>query len=317
MIWIDNHCDVLYQMWKDRSLHPNRKQNLFLLESSSLDVTLSGLINSCTILQNFAIFVPSKISRVGKLRVALEQLDIFYELLAPYINQVSHYQDFSRLTSEWPHAILTLEGGESLQGEVSNLRLLYRLGVRQLGITWNDANDLADGCMEPRGGGLTRFGKVCIEEMVRLHMIVDVSHLSIHGFWDVLSMPHTRVIASHSNCWSLCQHPRNLTDDQIKALIAHDGLIGLTYVPYFVHKPYTEARIDHFIAHIEHICKLGGEDYISFGSDFDGVDEKIPGLVNIGDIPSFSEKLQLHFSKDLVEKWAFRNAYRFYKQSFI
>ncbi len=324
MIWIDNHCDVLYQIWKRSrkkpSYLPEKKQektNLFLLDSSPLDVTLPGLRKNGSILQSFAIFVPSQISRLEKLKVALEQVDIFYEQVAPYVTQVASCEDLMKLRSDQPGAILTLEGGEALQGDLTNLRLFYRLGVRQLGLTWNDANELADGSWEPRGGGLTRFGKACVEEMVRMQMIIDVSHLSVQGFWDVLAIPHRRVMASHSNCWSLCHHPRNLTDDQIKALIAHDSLIGITYVPHFVHKPYTDAKIDHLIAHIEHICKLGGENYISFGSDFDGMVEKMHELENIGDIPAFYTRLQQHFSKELVKKWTFQNAFRFYKDSLV
>jgi membrane dipeptidase len=321
MYWIDNHCDVLFQMWNRARTKPSsprgefKSVNLFLLEDSPLDVTLPSLLHSNIIMQNFAIFVPSETPQSEKLGIALKQIDIFHEQVAPYLQQITSSTDMSLLSLDRVGAILTLEGGEALCGELSNLRLFYRLGVRQIGLTWNNPNALADGCWEPRGGGLTMFGKKCIEEMIRLGMIVDVSHLSEQGFWDVLSIPKAKVMASHSNCHLLCPHVRNLTDQQIKALIAHDGMIGITYVPQFVNQPYTEATIYHLIGHIEHIWKLGGEDHIAFGSDFDGMGEKISGLENTYDIPSFYEILTQYFPKSKVHKWTYQNAYRFYKHS--
>ncbi len=133
---------------------------------------------------------------------------------------------------------MTVEGGEPLEGEIRILRVLYRLGVRGLGLTWNNRNELADGVGEDRtGGGLTSLGRQVVQEMNRLGMFVDVSHLSEPGFWNVMELCTAPVIASHSNCSAVWNHPRNLTDRQIKAIAEHGGVIGVNLVPDFVGHP--------------------------------------------------------------------------------
>ncbi|MCH5586415.1 dipeptidase [Shimazuella sp. AN120528] len=319
MYWIDNHCDVLYQLWKrvkeDCSFFSNKQpqENLFLSDDSPLDVSYNSLKYSNVFLQNFAIFVPDHIPQTGKLGVALKQIDLFYQNVEPFVPLLSCRN--GNKIEEKTRSVLSLEGGEAVGKDLSILRLFYRLGVRQIGLTWNCANALADGCKETRNGGLTNFGKEFVKEMVRLGMIVDVSHLSEQGFWDVVSIPDVKVMASHSNCRKICDHPRNLTDDQIKTIIELNGLIGITYVPQFVFHPYQEATMEHLLFHLEHIQYLGGEDHLSFGSDFDGMENKLYGLSNAFDLPSFYRVLSRYFPKSLVDKWTYRNALYFYKNS--
>jgi membrane dipeptidase len=318
LYWIDNHCDVLYQLWKREqvncSFFSNRplKNNLFLQNSSPLDVSYHALKYSHVLLQNFAIFVPDHIPQTAKLGVALKQIDLFYECIEPFVPlfSPSNENKFEEIQS-----ILTLEGADALGKDISLLRLFYRLGVRQIGLTWNCANALADGCKESRNGGLTDFGVDCVKEMAQLGMIVDVSHLSEQAFWDVVSIPHVRVMASHSNSRKYCDHPRNLTDDQIKAIISLGGLIGITFVPQFVFHPYQEANMEHLLLHLEHIVHLGGENHLSFGSDFDGMENKLDGLHNAFDLPSLYHLLNRYFPKKLADKWSYINAYHFYKNS--
>jgi membrane dipeptidase len=318
LYWIDNHCDVLYQLWKREKESCSffsdkiQRNNLFLMDNSPLDVSYNSLKYSHVILQNFAIFVPDHIPPTGKLGVALKQIDLFYQNVEPYVPLWSCKNE-NRV--EEIRSVLSLEGGEALGKDISILRLFHRLGVRQIGLTWNCANALADGCKEARNGGLTNFGKECVKEMTRLGMIVDVSHLSEQGFWDVVSIPHVKVMASHSNTRKYCDHPRNLTDDQIKAIIALKGLIGITYVPQFVSHPYQEATMEHLLLHLEHIEYLGGENHLSFGSDFDGMENKLYGLNNAFDLPSLYNVLSNYFPGDFLQKWCYSNAYHFYKNS--
>jgi membrane dipeptidase len=216
-----------------------------------------------------------------------------------------------------PRSILSLEGGEALGREIENVRILYRLGVRQIGLTWNHANLLADGCMEEHNGGLTRFGRECVEEMVRLGMVVDVSHLSERSVWDVVEIPGVKLVASHSNTQAYCEHPRNLTDEQIKTIIACKGLICITFVPGFVYRPGKDARLHHLLQHIDHIVHLGGEQHLAFGSDFDGIETKIPQLETTDDLTSFSQFLLHYFPEKSVTSWCYTNAYKFYQQVFV
>jgi membrane dipeptidase len=302
----DNDCSFFESNQKEK--------NLFMLDDSPLDASYYSLKHSNALLQNFAIYVPDYIPLTGKLGVALRQIDLFYQCIEPYVPLFQNTNK-KKLAEDKIYSVLSLEGGEALGNDLSIIRLLYRLGVRQLGLTWNCANALSDGCKERRNGGLTNFGRECVKEMVRLGMIVDVSHLSQQGFWDVVSIPNVRVMASHSNCLKYCNHPRNLNDDQIKAIINLNGLIGITYVPQFVIKPYQKATPEHLIYHIDHIRNLGGENHIAFGSDFDGMVNKLTGLSNPSDIPAFYETLISNFPRELVNKWSYLNAYYFYKNS--
>lgn len=319
MFWCDNHCDVLYQLWKrvqqtENLFEPeSASPNWFIVEDSPLDVSLTTMQQNNVILQNFAIFVPDRVQQSAVLAAALKQIDLFYEQVEPYVPLLQR----GEMDTLQPRSILSLEGAEALGREIENLRNLYRLGVRQIGLTWNHANLLADGCMEKRNGGLTKFGRECVAEMARLGIVVDVSHLSERSFWEVVEIPGVKLVASHSNTQAYCPHPRNLTDEQIKAIIACKCLICITFVPGFVYCPGKDARIHHLLRHIDHIAQLGGEQQLAFGSDFDGIETKIPQLETTKDLSSFSQFLLHHFPEKLVTAWCCTNAYKFYKQLFV
>lgn len=311
MQWMDGHCDVLSKMWKDLKKHK------FYDPQSELDSSYFHLREASVALQVFAIWVPETVSKGQRLQVALKQIDLFYEEIIQDEQNMILVTDRKRLRECSPErigALLLLEGADALQGEISNLRHLWRLGIRQMGLTWNYANEVADGIEEERGGGLTLFGREVIEEMKRLRMILDVSHLSEKGFWEVIEEEELPILASHSNCRAICPHKRNLEDEQIRALIARDGRIGVTFVPSFVHTPYQEASISHVLKHIEHICELGGEDFIFFGSDFDGINHKIKNLESYRYIHFLTEALLKVYPEFFVKKWSWENGFRFYEK---
>jgi membrane dipeptidase len=214
------------------------------------------------------------------------------------------------LATETLGAVLTVEGGEPLEGEIRILRILNRLGVRGLGLTWNNRNELADGVAEGQtGGGLTRFGRQVLLEMNRLGMLVDVSHLSEPGFWDVIENAGAPVIASHSNCREVWNHPRNLTDRQVKAIAELNGVVGVNLVPQFVGPP--GAGHSALIEHIDHICSLVGDEYVGFGSDFDGTENLICGVNDVSDLPNIIAGLRDRgYSEDSVDKICGRNCLR-------
>lgn len=168
-----------------------------------------------------------------------------------------------------PAAILVLENSDGLEGSLHVLTMMYRMGLRVIGLTHNPRSIAADGVGEEgTGGGLTAFGKQLVKAMNRLGMLVDVSHLSEAGFWDVLKTSSHPVIASHSCCRTLCDHPRNLRDEQLKALADMGGVVGITFVPFFVDadNPTFQRLIDH----IDHAVNVAGIDHVGIGSDFDG-----------------------------------------------
>ncbi|MNZ99514.1 Membrane dipeptidase [compost metagenome] len=211
-------------------------------------------------------------------------------------------------------ALLSLEGVDGLQGQLSMLRVMHQLGVRAAGLTWNHANWAADGALEPRGGGLTAKGRLFVEECGRLGVMLDVSHLSEQAFWDTAELARGPIIASHSNARALCDHPRNLTDDQIKRIIAQHGLIGITYVPWFVSKADV-VTVDDVIRHIEHICEQGGEQHIMLGSDFDGIDQYIVGLTQPREVAALYEALLRVYSQRQTDLFMYGNAVRFLRRN--
>jgi membrane dipeptidase len=165
--------------------------------------------------------------------------------------------------------VLAIEHADCTERSLHVLRMLYELGVRSIGFTHNVSSCAADGCLEPREGvGLTHFGRDLVREMNRLGMLIDLAHISPAGFFDALEITAKPVIFSHGNAKTLCDHPRNLADDQLKALAENRGVIGLSYVPFFVDEkaPTLERLLDH----VDHVASLVGIDTVGLGSDFDG-----------------------------------------------
>lgn len=289
---VDAHCDTLIALEDQcRGLGDDGK-------GGHLD--LPRMIKSGVKLQFFAAFISPKHRLCATVR-ALDIIDIFYremEAVSDQIEPVQRYADIERLISSGKAAaLLAIEGGEALSGKLSVLRLFYRLGVRSIGLTWNGRNELADGVGEGRtGGGLTEFGVAAVKEMNRLGMLVDVSHLAEPGFWDVIKNSGRPVIATHANSRSKCDHPRNLTDSQIKALAATGGVMGLCFCPDFIcpTNPCLERLLDHAV----HIASAAGVACIGLGSDFDGIEKVAPGLEDVTCMPYLAEGLGKRGFKD-------------------
>ena len=211
-------------------------------------------------------------------------------------------------------AILAIEDARALCGSLAVLRMYYELGVRAVTLAWNDDNDVADGALSTRGAGLTDFGKRVVQEMNRLHMIVDVSHIAPKGFWDVVSVSGAPIMASHSNCDAVCAHKRNLDDAQIRALIEKQGFIGVNLYPVFLSEDGV-ADMKTFLAHTEHILSLGGEDIIGLGSDFDGVSALPSGICGAKDYAGlFDEMAKIGYSDALIDKITHANMINFMKR---
>ena len=184
-------------------------------------------------------------------------------------------------------AILVIENSDGVERSLNILKSLHHLGVRSIGLTHDPTSWAAAGNAETdSGGGLTRFGVQLVKEMNRLGMLVDVSHISEHGFWNVLEIAERPVIASHSNCKALCGHPRNLTDEQIKRIAQNGGVIGATFVTWFIDDD--APSFSRYIDHIDHIVNLVGDDHVGIGSDFDGGGEQ---LRDATEFPKITEAL--------------------------
>lgn len=229
------------------------------------------------------------------------------------------YEDIIRITGEGKLCgLIGIEGGTAIGDDLERIKEFHALGVRYIGLTWNNSNLIASSAKDEteRGkqGGLTEFGTSVIRKMNEIGMLVDVSHLGENSFWDVMEISTDPIIASHSNCYSINPHYRNLTDEQIKAIAEKGGYIGINFYDKFLVKS-GGADIDNIISHIDHIRDLVGIDCIGIGADFDGGITPPSGLEDVTKYPELTARLlQRGYSKDDVVKILGGNFLRVYKQ---
>lgn len=296
---IDTHCDALLKLWENH--------DRTFLDEPEIEANANRLLAGGVEAQLFAIFVEPFINSDQKFQAALEQADLFHQKVTTTsgMKWIKRWSELDDLKSDEVGAVLTLEGLDPIGDDLTKLRTLYQLGVLSVGLTWNQANLCADGVGEPRGAGLTLLGREVVKMNNEHHVLTDVSHLSVKGFWDVMELARYP-IASHSNAYSLCDHPRNLNDDQIKALIEKDGYIGVVFHPLFTTGRDT-AEIADLLTHIDYLCSLGAASHIGFGSDFDGINVYINQLEHSGKFPALIEELLKYYPEDMVKGFASEN----------
>ena len=233
------------------------------------------------------------------------------------ISIATNYSDLMKnMNNGLISAFLTIEEGGVLKGKIEQLRNFYKLGVRLITLTWNFPNELGfpNKNVQDMNKGLTSFGFEVVSEMNDLGMIIDVSHLSDGGFYDVSNYSKKPFIASHSNSRSICNHPRNLTDDMIRNLSEKGGIIGICFEKQFLGIKES-SRVGDMVAHIAHIKNVGGIDCISIGSDFDGISNLGLEIKNISEIDKLSIALyKNNFSQEEIDKILYKNAIRIIKE---
>lgn len=173
-------------------------------------------------------------------------------------------------------AFLTIEDGGALEGDMAHLQEFCEEGVRLITLTWNYPNEIGYPNIGYRDSdkGLSPFGREVVLEMERMGMIVDVSHLSDQGFYDVAELMTRPFIASHSNARSITDHPRNLTDDMIRSIASAGGVIGLNFANLFLGNSPISLVTD-MVRHVQHIYRVGGAEILALGTDFDGIDPAV------------------------------------------
>jgi len=308
MLIVDAHCDTALSVFES-------KADLY---ENNFHVDLKRLLSTGQRVQFFAAFVEPRSHMNNVLTNVLSIIDVVYEAQEKYSDKIAVCKNSSDIENAVAGgkvaALLSIEGGECLNGELSVLRQLYRLGVRSMLLAWNYRNLLADGSSEKHGAGLSDFGRQVVAEMNRLGMIIDVSHLCEASFEDVLSLTQQPIIASHSNAKAICDHDRNLSDEQLLAVKKNGGVVGINFYPYFLTNS-DKAGIDDIIRHIEHICSVTGEDHIGIGADYDGIECTPDGLSGAECLPAlFDRMLQLNYSSTFIEKFAGQNFMRVIKQ---
>ena len=214
-----------------------------------------------------------------------------------------------------PTGVFSIEGGEILQGSLERFAEFDAAArVRMIALTWNFENEIGHPAKNGPEGGLKPFGLSLVREMNRKGVLCDVSHLNEAGFWDVIEHSTLPPVASHSNARALCEHTRNLTEAQIRAVIEKKGYIGVNFYSAFLANGRA-ATLEDVYRHVDAILQLGGEDVVGFGSDFDGIDAWPEGLANPADFPALLNFLAARggYAPEVLEKIAGGNLFRVLK----
>ncbi|AIY15957.1 membrane dipeptidase [Pimelobacter simplex] len=255
--------------------------------------------------QFWSVFAPSELPPVDTVQYTLEQIDFVYRLIARYPETFRFARTGDDVRRSWDDgkvaSLIGAEGGNSIGGSLAVLRVLARLGLRYMTLTRNYNVDWADSATdEPVHHGLSDFGRDVVREMNRLGVLVDLSHVSADTMRDAISVSQEPVIFSHSSCFSVCAHPRNVPDDVLASLSGNGGVVMVAFVPQFVDADYhawfdgggvgTKPRVtvQHVADHVDHAREVAGLEHIGFGSDYDGCDD-FP--VDMADVVGFAPLL--------------------------
>jgi membrane dipeptidase len=271
----------------------------------------------------FAMYVSPQYR--ARLRRLLQMLDAFHLELEKNEQEITLATSYEEIITAVEGgriaALISVEGGEPLEGDSGALRMIHKLGVRSLTLTHFPRNELGDGSGADSGSHLSEFGKLVVEEMNRLGMVVDISHLNETGFWDVIELSKDPVLATHSNCKALCDHHRNLTDEQIEALAEKGGVINLSFCAGFIKdsvsssdpESLSKVTIEDWLDHLDHAVELIGADHVGVGSDFDG-GCGFPGLDDITKIPDLTRGMVVRgYSDSEIENILGGNDLRVFK----
>ena len=304
---VDGHCDSLINyVENDRTLNDPSEGGQWDLQRAR---------QSGVALQFLAAFIQTKYKPNRSLQRGLQLIDGAHRFIAKHSDRVFLVQSKTDLEQLPDPArlgiLLSVEGGEILGEDLFMVDLIFKLGVRALGLTWNQRNALAAGVgAEDTQLQLSKLGQEVVQRMNQLGMLVDVSHLNEAGFWQVLEVSKDPIAATHSCAMALCHHPRNLSDQQLRALGRHKGVVGVNFYPRFLKESGVATRAD-VVRHISHIAEVAGVETVGLGSDFDGIEETPEGLGQVGDYHYLREDLlKTGFSSREVEQIMGRNFMR-------
>ncbi len=272
---VDGHSDAIFPVL-GKSLVPGETEPRDFFRRNDIGhIDLPRLIEGGVGCQVMALYCDDGDVAAGAARATLAMLDRLeqlYDASEGRFVSVSRAADIDAVAAAGSvGSLAAIEGGESIEGDLCLLRTFYRLGVRLMTLTHNRRNAIGRGARTEGSDGLSDFGFACVREMERLGMIVDASHLSDEAFDDLADSAERPFVASHSNARAIEANPRNLDDGQIEKIARSGGVVGLTFVPYFV-ASQGEAHLDRLCDHIDHVVKIGGLDCAAIGSDFDGFD---------------------------------------------
>jgi len=302
----DLHCDTALQL-----LGKNR-DTLGRLDTNDLHIDLERGATLPGYAQCFAVFTTPTMRRPEGVSV----IGMFERELAAIMNQVEANADKIRVAYSAEEieenckqgimsAVLTIEGTAGFDYNIDMLEDLYNIGFRITTLSWNEENPLTGSCKT--GGGLTELGREYVRLAQKVGMVIDVSHISDEGFWDILDITEKPIIASHSNSRALWDIPRNLSDEMYAALCKTGGTTGINLCAEFLGE---NADLDTVCDHIFHFMDIAGSDrHVSLGSDMDGVTHLPVGFAGVQDYPKIADRLlQRGLSEESVENIFWNNA---------
>ena len=324
----DLHCDTVWKI--DES---EKRGEQISLRKNNLQIDEEKLKKGGYFAQCFAVYIPNKYK--NSYERCLNAIAIYQREIAKskILSPIYRYADFAENKSKGKiSAVLTMEDGCPIGKELERLQSLYDLGVRMICLTHNYRNEIGhpnspENALNPAPApvlpntteGLTDFGKEVVERMNKLGIIVDTSHLSDKGFYDVIKISKKPIVASHSNARGLCGHIRNVTDDMLFKLADNGGVVGINYAKQFLHNIPSKGvnTIECVLAHVKYIKKKIGVENIALGSDFDGIDENIAlrdaSMLGMLSVALGKEK----FTDSEIEKITYQNALRVFKENLI
>jgi membrane dipeptidase len=315
-ILVDTHNDFIWKVFDKGAVFGQRnsftQSDLPRFKEGGLDVQVFAIWISMGRISKSYSFVKSQIERLRNIESENSS----------ELEFANTYDDIIRIINEKNICgLIGIEGGTVIEKNLDNINSLFGMGVRYIGLTWNNSNAISssarDAVERGKQGGLTDFGIQVVKRMNEAGMLIDVSHLSEQGFWDVIENTDSPIIASHSNCYSINPHYRNLTDEQIKAIAKNGGYIGVNFYDKFLDKDGEKngSTIEKVIEHIDYIKNLIGADYIGIGSDFDGGITPVRELYDASRYPELTRRLvERGYTEDEIKKILGGNFLRVFKQ---
>lgn len=311
MLTLDTHCDT--PMFFPQGIHFDQRDPRILVDMHKMAeghqdaVIMAAYLPQPKLGETFSSKVAFKVD--GPLQYA----DLIFDKIEEIVNANNRYLSIARTPSDLYEdkrkgrrsIMLGIENGLALSHDISNVRYFARRGVVYITLCHNGDNDICDsarGCNTH--GGVSRFGEQVIKEMNRCGIMVDLSHAGEKSFYDALSISSKPIVCSHSNCKALCDVPRNLTDDQLRALAKHGGVAHITLYHGFLRNDSQEATVMDAIAHLEHAISVMGIEHVGLGTDFDG-DGGIRGLADSSELINFTLHLlrRRYSERDIVRIW--------------
>lgn len=356
---IDGHNDIPWQFRK--------RGNEMSAYDLTKDTTKAGLVTDLPRLraggvggQFWSVYIPPTMGGTVAIRAVMEQIDVVHRLCEKYSNDLElalTAADIERIHRSGKIAsLIGMEGGHAIDNSLAMLRMMYQMGARYMTLTHTKTLDWADAAGDtPKSNGLSKFGEQVVAEMNRLGMLVDISHVTDETMRHVLRVSKAPVIFSHSSVRALCDHPRNVPDDVLRALPANGGVMMVNFMPGYLTEsarrnsaaekeeesrleklyPNDDKKVDaelenwrksrpqphvatilDIAAHVDHVKKIAGIDYVGIGSDFEGFNGVPKGMEDVSKLPDlFVELMNRGYTKEELKKVAGLNILRVMKKA--